>query len=98
MMPNGKKPLPAWRIDQRRRRLLAQLRRESHACSQRRLHLTHRDTPALAALVLAAYEQRNARRVYFEGVLFPVKESWCRNVQCPETGMVLVGVSGGWLV
>ncbi|KAF0102470.1 MAG: hypothetical protein FD187_2367 [bacterium] len=69
-MPTSKKPRPAWRIERRRRRLLAQLRRESHACSQRRLQLTRRDTPALAGLVLAAYAQRNARRVYFQGVLF----------------------------
>lgn len=81
----------------RRAKLLADLRRESQRASERRITPNHRDTPLLAELVLAAYAQGDKRRVSYRGVSFPVRDGWCRNVVCPDTGMALVGLSGGWL-
>lgn len=82
----------------RRTKLIADLRRESNLASERRITPNFTDTPLLAGLVVAAYAQPKRPWVTYRGVAFPVRNSWCRNVCCPETKMPLVGISGGWLV
>lgn len=62
--------------------------------------ITARTTPTMASLVLAAWDQPDARWIDFMGVKFPVRggDDWARTVLDPSTRQPLFSTSGGWLV
>lgn len=80
--------------------LLARLRSECASVQARWVRISANDTPVLAGLILAAWEQPGCGLIEYRGMTFPVRrgDDWARVVLDPKTRKPLFSTNGGWLV